>query len=284
MTLPEPTPNMPDMSQQLTIAVDLARKAGRLIMDIYNTDFEVAYKGVSDPVTEADKRANDLIVEGLHQQFPDDLIVAEESPPPENIQNTRLVWYVDPLDGTKEFIARNGEFSVMIGLALDGQACLGVVYRPDKDILYAGITDQQAWIGESNGIRTPLRTNNTMHPHELSLVVSRSHRNPSIDQIKEFIGLDRELSSGSVGLKIGLIASGKADVYVEPAPYTSVWDACAPEAILRGAGGRFTDLSGHPMFYDPMSLKNTRGLVGTNGACHDQVIQSISPVTKQFLG
>ena len=284
MTLPEPTPNMPDMSTQLTLAVELARTAGRHIMDIYHTDFEVAYKGVSDPVTEADRRANDLIVKGIRQQFPDDLIVAEESPPPEKSQETRFVWYVDPLDGTKEFIAKNGEFSVMIGLAIDGHACLGVVYRPDTNILYAGITDQQAWIEESNGIRRPLRTNTTMQPHEWSLVVSRSHRNPSIDQIKGYIGLDRELSSGSVGLKIGLIASGKADIYVEPAPYTSVWDACAPEAILRGAGGRFTDLSGHPMVYNPMSLKNTRGIVGTNGACHDHVIQSISPVTKQFLG
>ena len=284
MTLPGQPPNMPDMSRQVTTAVDLARKAGRVIMEIYHTEFEVAYKGASDPVTEADKRANDLIVTGLHQQFPNDLIVAEESPPPDHIPNSRFVWYVDPLDGTKEFIARNGEFSVMIGLALDGHACLGVVYRPDKNIMYTGITDQQAWIEESNGNRTPLRTNATIRPPELSLVVSRSHRNSSIDQIKGFIGLDRELTSGSVGLKIGLIAAGKADIYVEPAPYTSVWDACAPEAILRGAGGRFTDLSGQPMFYNPMSLKNTRGIVGTNGACHDHVIQSISPVTKQFLG
>ena len=75
----------------------MARKAGRLIMDIYHTGFEVAYKGISDPVTEADKRANDLIVAGLHQQFPNDLIVAEESPPPETTQDTRFVWFVDPL-------------------------------------------------------------------------------------------------------------------------------------------------------------------------------------------
>ena len=273
---------MTDYTQQLFTAVELARQAGHLILEIYDTDFSVAYKGKSDPVTEADQRANDLIVDGLNRHFPNDLIVAEESVPPNEPLPSDFVWYVDPLDGTKEFIAKNGEFSVMIGLTLNGQACLGVVYRPDKDILYAGIPDQQAWM-ESNGIRQSLRTGRSTNPHTLSLVVSRSHRNPSIGEIKEAIGLHDEITSGSVGLKIGLIASGQADVYIEPGPYTSAWDACAPEAILRGAGGRFTDIVGNPIHYSPNSLKNTHGLVGTNGSCHDHVIQAISPIVKRLV-
>ena len=168
----------------------------------------------------------------------------------------------------------------MIGLALNGQACLGVVYRPDKDILYTGISEQQAWI-EFSGNKKPLRTNSHTNPRDLSLVVSRSHRHASMEEIKKAIGLHHEITSGSVGLKIGLIANGQADVYIEPAPYTSVWDACAPEAILRGAGGRFTDISGNPIRYDPTTLKNTHGLVGTNGSCHDQVIQAISSIVKE---
>jgi 3'(2'), 5'-bisphosphate nucleotidase len=273
---------MSDYSHQLQTAVELARQAGRLILEIYATDFSVAYKGQSDPVTEADQRANDLIVEGLRRQFPQDLIVAEESSLPGEFLNTDFVWYVDPLDGTKEFIAKNGEFSVMIGLALKGQACLGVVYRPDKDILYTGISDQQAWI-ESAGNKKPLRTNSNTNSRDLALVVSRSHRNASMGEIKKAIGLHHEITSGSVGLKIGLIANGQADVYIEPAPYTSVWDACAPEAILRGAGGRFTDIFGNPIRYDPTTLKNTHGLVGTNGSCHDQVIEAIAPIVKRLV-
>ena len=113
---------MRDYTYQLTSAAELARKAGQIIMDIYSTDFSVAYKGEADPVTEADKRANEFIVEGLNRLFPHDLIVAEESAQIENARGTGPVWYVDPLDGTKEFISRNGEFSVMIGLALDGHA------------------------------------------------------------------------------------------------------------------------------------------------------------------
>lgn len=268
---------MPNYAPQLQIAVELARQAGRLILEIYDTEFSVAYKGESDPVTEADRRANDLIVEGLQQNYPQDLIVAEESSPPKNPSPTDFVWYVDPLDGTKEFIAKNGEFSVMIGLALNGEACLGVVYRPDKDILYTGISEQGSWI-EIAGEKHPLQTNSHTHPRDLSLVVSRSHRNPSMEEIKTAIGLHHEIISGSVGLKIGLIASGQADVYIEPGPYTSAWDACAPEAILRGAGGRFSDIFGNRIHYHPTILKNIHGLVGTNGNCHDQVIQAISPI------
>ncbi len=273
---------MQDFSFQLQIAVELARQAGGLILEIYDTDFAVAYKSQSDPVTEADKRANELIVEGIRRHFPRDLIVAEESPPPKESLNADFVWYVDPLDGTKEFIAKNGEFSVMIGLALKGQACLGVVYRPDKDILYTGISEQQSWI-EIAGDKRLLRTNRHTNPRELSLVVSRSHRNPLMGEIKSAIGLQEEIPSGSVGLKIGLIASGQADVYLEPGPYTSTWDACAPDAILRGAGGRFSDILGNPIRYIPTTVKNTHGLVGTNGSCHDQVIQAIAPIVKRLV-
>ena len=104
------------------MAVELARRAGQAVMDVYATDFAVASKGHNDPVTEADRQANDLIVTGLKEAFPRDTVVAEESPPPDDLPASGRVWYVDPLDGTKEFIARNGEFSVMIGLAVNGQA------------------------------------------------------------------------------------------------------------------------------------------------------------------
>ena len=267
---------MPDFSHQLQIAKDLARQAGRLILEVYETEFSVSYKGKADPVTEADKRANDLIVEGIHREFPNDLIIAEESSPPKEIGNQESVWYVDPLDGTKEFIAKNGEFSVMIGMALNGHACLGIVYRPDKEILYWGISDQEAWM-EVPGETLPLRTNKTTHPPDLSIVVSRSHRNPLIDDIKKAIGLQKELVSGSVGLKIGLIANGKTEVYIEPGPFTSVWDACAPEAILRGAGGRFTDIHGNPISYSPANLKKYDGPIRNEWALSQPGIKGPHP-------
>ncbi|MCA9471235.1 MAG: 3'(2'),5'-bisphosphate nucleotidase CysQ [Nitrospirales bacterium] len=274
---------MHSLSSEVSIASDLAKQAGTLIMDVSQSDFSVAYKKPSDPVTEADQRANTIIVEGLHRQFPEDLIVAEESPPPPDLSSRGRVWYVDPLDGTKEFINKNGEFSVMIGLAINGRAKLGVVYQPSEDRLYAGIADETAWMETATG-RTPLQTARQKTPELLTLIVSRSHRNPHIETIKQQTGISQEYSSGSVGLKIGLIARQKADVYIEPGPYTSLWDACAPEAIIRGAGGQFSDIYGNHILYGHDTLKNTKGLVATNGACHDVIIQSISSITEHIRG
>ena len=272
---------MTDFAKELTVAVELARKAGAAIMEVYATEFSVAYKGKNDPVTEADKRGNDLIVHGLEQAFPDDIIVAEESEKPDDNQTGNRVWYVDPVDGTKEFIAKNGEFSVMIGLAVNGQAKLGVVYRPDEDRLYAGIVDQEAWM-ETNGERTRLAVTSPEPSASITLTVSRSHRNPLLEKIGQDIGVGKEIPSGSVGLKIGLIARGLADVYMEPGPYTKLWDACGPEAILRAAGGQFTNILGEQLYYGLTQLKNTHGLVATNGAYHQKVIEALEPVAKEL--
>lgn len=269
------------MNQELSVAAQLARQAGQTVMDVYATDFAVAFKGENDPVTEADRLANDLIVKGLNEAFPLDTVVAEESPSPDGIPTSGRVWYVDPLDGTKDFIARNGEFSVMIGLAVNGQAQLGVVYQPEGDVLYAGVVDREAWM-EQRGIRSPLVIKEQDTGRPLTLTVSRSHRHPMVEKIGRALGVGKEIPSGSVGLKIGLIARGKADVYLEPGPYTKLWDSCAPEAILQAAGGQFTNVLGEPLTYGLKQLKNTHGLVATNGVYHEKVIKGLEPVAKEL--
>ncbi len=269
------------MKKELAVAMELARNAGQVAMDVYTTNFAVAYKGNNDPVTEADQQGNDLIVKGLQEAFPHDTVVAEESAPLEVIPTPRRVWYVDPLDGTKDFIARNGEFSVMIGLAVNGQAQLGVVYRPDEDVLYAGAVGHEAWM-EQQGILTPLVIEERDPGRSLILTVSRSHRHPLIKKIGQALGVGNEIPLGSVGLKIGLIARGEADVYLEPGPYTKLWDACAPEAILRAAGGQLTTILGQPLVYGFQQLANTHGLLATNGFCHERVVQSLRPVVDEL--
>jgi 3'(2'), 5'-bisphosphate nucleotidase len=118
--------------EDLDEVVSIARAAGEEIRKVYATDFEVAYKGENDPVTDADQRANALIVSRLRAAFPGDGIVAEESADKSDALGLGRVWYVDPLDGTKEFISKNGEFAVMIGLSIDGEARAGVVYHRRK--------------------------------------------------------------------------------------------------------------------------------------------------------
>ncbi len=278
------------MNKELSVAVQLARQAGQSVMAVYATDFAVASKGKNDPVTEADRQANDLIVKGLHEAFPLDTVVAEESPPSDGIPALGRVWYVDPLDGTKDFIARNGEFSVMIGLAVNGQAQLGVVYRPEGDVLYAGVVGSEAWM-ERRGIRSPLVIREQDSGRPLTLTVSRSHRHPMVEKIGLVLGVGNEIPSGSVGLKIGLIARGEADVYLEPGPYTKLWDSCAPEAILRAAGGEFTTILGQPLVYgESLSSRalvgnqfaNSHGLLASNGFCHERVVQALRPVVEEL--
>jgi 3'(2'), 5'-bisphosphate nucleotidase len=274
---------MPDLSREIEIASNLARKAGEVIMKIYQEEFMVTYKGVNDPVTQADQQANAIIVEGLHTNFPEDSIVAEESPLPSTSLTTGRVWYVDPLDGTKEFISRNGEFSIMIGLTIDARTKLGVVYWPPRDHLYAGITDEAAWV-EHHGIRQSLNATQSKRPPNISLVCSRSHRTPILSTIQQTLHVQDAQQMGSVGLKIAHIAQGGADVYIEPSPFTKAWDACAPEAILRGAGGCFTDIHGKPIQYGLNNFRNLHGLVGSTHDCHQRVIQALTGLCSSCEG
>ena len=266
---------MPDLSYEIEIASNLARKAGEVIMKIYHEDFAVMCKGINDPVTEADQQANTIIVEGLQAHFPQDSIVAEESPLPSTSLTQGRVWYVDPLDGTKEFIARNGEFSVMIGLTVDARTKLGVVYWPTGNHLYAGITDEAAWV-ELDGITRVLEAAQSKSPPNISLVTSRSHRSPLLATIHQTLNIHDEQRMGSVGLKIARIAQREADVYIEPGPFTKAWDACAPEAILRGAGGCFTDIHGNPIQYGLNNFRNLHGIVGSTQDCYQRVIQALT--------
>ena len=249
-------------------------------MEIYATDFGVAWKGKADPVTEADTRANTYIVDALRAAFPDDGIVAEETADQSDALRKGRCWYVDPLDGTKEFIAKNGEFSVMLGLAIDGASTLGVVYQPVKDKLYRGVVGSGAYV-EVSGKSTPLRVSELADPAALSLVASRSHRPPDIDALMAKLGITKEQASGSVGLKIGLIAERTADLYVHASDKSSAWDACGPEAVVRAAGGRFTDVGGEPFVYGGTDMKNRRGILACNSAAWDAVLPVVQSLAKE---
>jgi 3'(2'), 5'-bisphosphate nucleotidase len=260
------------LEKELENAKRVARDAGRILTRIYETDFGVAYKGASDPVTEADREANDYIVEQLRALHPEDGIVAEESPDRGDATGCGRVWYVDPLDGTKEFIAKNGEFSVMLGLAVDGRAVLGVVYQPVHDKLYAGVVGEGATLERAGDVHA-LSVSEVAEPAELRLVVSRSHRSDSTGDLVQRLGIRHETASGSVGLKVGLIAERSADLYVHISDRSSAWDACGPEAILRAAGGRFTDLAGDAYVYGAgPDLRNSRGILACNAAAFPSVL------------
>jgi len=267
------------LDRDLREAARIAKQAGSILMDIYATDFSVAYKTKSDPVTEADTRANTYIVEELRATFPTDGVVAEETEDQSDALKGGRCWYVDPVDGTKEFVAKNGEFAVMLGLAIDGVSTLGVVYQPQHDKLYAGIVGSGAYL-EERGERRELVVSNVADPSKLELVVSRSHRGKPIDDVKAKLGITQERKSGSVGLKVGLIAERRADLYVHMSNKSSQWDACGPEAVLKAAGGRFSDLGGHAYHYGGTDMRNNRGILACNAAAYDAVLPVVRKVAR----
>ncbi len=268
--------NRMDLPEVLLEIEALVRQAGDIVRRYHDLPDDIEYKGANDPVTAADKAVNDFLVDALTKAFPTDGILAEESKDDLHRLQQERIWCIDPLDGTKEFIARNGEFSIMVGLAVGGVATMGVVYQPILDIMYSGIRDQGSWFTTSAG-RDALYVSEIDNPAAMRLVVSRSHRNPITDGIKTSLGITQERISGSVGLKCGLIARSESDLYLHPAPGHKEWDLCAPEAILVGAGGKMTDSWGRPLRYNKEDVHNHGGLVASNGHAHQRIITLIAP-------
>jgi 3'(2'), 5'-bisphosphate nucleotidase len=261
----------------MAVAERIALEAAELVRGYHGRPLAVESKAGDEPVTEADRAANALIVERLRDAFPDDVVLSEEIPDDLSRLGRARVWMVDPIDGTRDFIMGQSGFVVMIGLAVDGRPEVGAVAHPLSRKVYAGAAGAGAWVSEPAGARTRLHTSSLARPPGIRLVASKSHRTGRIDAVKRALGIDDELNVGSVGLKIGLVAEGSRDLYVYTGGRTKIWDTCGPEAILRAAGGRLTDLDGRPLVYDQPELYNRRGIVASNGPLHDFVIETLAP-------
>jgi 3'(2'), 5'-bisphosphate nucleotidase len=270
---------------ELQGALELAREAGAAIMNFYQRPLQVDQKSTAEdfePVTEADRVANDLIVQRLTQAFPDDGILAEESVDTSRRLNKSRVWMIDPLDGTTGFINGNGDFAVQIGLAEDGECVLGVVYQPVNGVLYRAVRGHGSWIERPGVEAERTRVSSQKEIHSMRLAASRSHRSKRMDRVVKTLGVREEVRRGSVGVKVGLIVERQCDLYVHLSPRTKQWDTCAPEIILREAGGRITDLFGALLRYNSPEVQNRNGLVASNGAAHDEIIADLAPLLDEF--
>jgi 3'(2'), 5'-bisphosphate nucleotidase len=267
---------------ELTAMLRIAEVAARRVMEIYATEFVVELKGPEDPVTRADREANEIICRELADAFPSAAIVAEESAPEGDAELARLlaherVFFVDPVDGTREFADRNGEFAVMIGLAIGGRAVAGVVAIPADGRVLFGRVGGESFVApgfDALDARTKLAVSREIDPKRARAVVSRSHRSARLAPILERLGVTNEIAVGSVGLKVARVVTGEADIYVHPSGGAKLWDACAPAAILAGAGGTFTDVDGREIDFRAPALELTRGIAATNGVLHAAVIEA----------
>lgn len=264
------------MTGTVDTLLHIANEAATLVLEVYETPFSVDFKGPKDPVTAADRRANDFICRRLAEAYPGVPIVAEESDPETfaGYQTSERVFFVDPLDGTAEFVGRNGEFVVMIGLLDGARAAAGVIVAPAKQTAWAGTVGVGAWEIDASG-RRPIHVSAADRLDRSRVVSSRSHRSPTLERALALIGGRELVTLGSAGLKGAEIAAGRAEIYVGTGRAGKRWDACAVDALVTAAGGAFTDSFGSPIDYRSKSLVNDRGLVATNGTLHGAVIETL---------
>jgi 3'(2'), 5'-bisphosphate nucleotidase len=263
--------------RELDITREVAQKAGEIILSYYDTDYDVQMKVGQEPVTIADKSSSRYIVEALQTAFPRDLVVSEECDLPGGVRNHDRVWIIDPVDGTKEFIKHNGEFSVMIGLVEEGVPVVGVVYQPVTGYLYWAARGQGSFSLRDQQTQA-LHVSRHQHFHELCIAASRSHLTQELRELYSRLGISEIIRSGSVGLKLAMIARQTCDVYLNLSGMTSCWDTCAPEIILTEAGGRVSNLSGTLLDYSFQQLKNHNGVVASNAIVHERLLERIHVV------
>jgi 3'(2'), 5'-bisphosphate nucleotidase len=257
-----------------------ARAAGETVMETYRApSLAVDYKASGEPVTAADRRANRVLVERLNQAFPGIPVVAEESEPAsfQRFREAERVLFVDPLDGTQEFVQRNGEFATMIGLVEGSRAVAGAIFAPAMGATWIGAVGLGAWRVDSPVERwIPVRSSATDALASARILASRSHRSAELERALASLGAREVRSLGSAGLKGARVAEGLVDAYVETSAGTKRWDACALDALVTAAGGRVSDATGTPIDYRGPSLANERGLIASNGLIHEAILARLA--------
>jgi len=235
--------------------IKIAQKAGDEILRIYNREFEINYKDDKSPLTEADKKSNEIICSELQKLFPDIPILSEENKMIDynERKNWEYYWCIDPLDGTKEFIKKNGEFTVNIGLIYKREPVLGIVYAPVIDALYYAKKNEGAYL---NNNKLPLKENNNKN-EIMYVVASKSHLSEETQKFIDKLETKKieQISKGS-SLKLCMVAEGTADIYPRLAP-TMEWDTAAADAIVREAGKMTYQYENNkPLVYNKENLLN----------------------------
>ena len=275
------------LETELQAAINAAREASEIILEYYSRDLvaqqKIGVDNFAEPVTIADKAASRSIVSSLTATFPTDFILSEEEiDHPQDRTDNRRVWMIDPIDGTWGFIKKDGDFGVQIGLTENGEAILGVVFLPVHNQLFYAARGTGAFLIEGDDAPKPLEVSAKTDFKEMTIAVSRNHLSPKMTRVSQDFRFKAVVQRGSVGLKVGLIARARADLYMHLSPRTKFWDSCAPQLILEEAGGRMTDLFGTPLRYDLTDVQNHNGLLASNGAAHDAAVNKLRPLLNEF--
>lgn len=265
------------LDREKTTAMSAARAAGARIQAVYETNYRVDYKHNDSPVTVADREANHKIHQIIHQAFPHDGWLSEETTDSPARLSKRRVWVVDPLDGTKEFIDKIPEFAVSIGLTEDGWPILGVIYYPALDELVWAARGRGAWHRTSTAGETPLRVSPTGRLVNATVLSSRSETKRG--EWKPFRSLFHARPAGGMAHKLAMIAKGEADATFTLVPKNE-WDVCAGAVLIEEAGGTLTTLGGKPVRFNQATTL-LQGLVASNRLLHPQLMAVVTPHLKE---
>lgn len=266
---------------ELEIIKNLSIEAGNILMSYRNKNLSIeTKKDKYDLVTEADRASDTFLLKKLSELFPNDQVLTEESQDTIKDYSGR-VWMVDPLDGTKHYIAGYDGFSVMIGLAIDGKPELGVVYAPARELLYWAEKDKGAFKQKINNEPKKLKVSKIDNILDSRLVIRyrRGEVRPT-DSFIDALLVKQKIPEASVGLKLGKIAEGKADAVFNLNTRANKWDYCAPEIILREAGGTLSDLEGNSLDYLLLENKFKVMTVASNQLLQKVLLQRINDYFK----
>lgn len=262
---------------ELAVAMEAVRKAGEYLKDAYER-FEVIPDAPASISTDADRMSQDIILKHLSSHFPGDALCAEEATT--SLRNAKQsgerVWVVDPIDGTRGFARKNGEFSVMVGLLDRGEIALGIVQQPATGRWTFATRGGGCWKRDGNGTeaeRCQVRTVRDLR--EATLTQSRSREPGKQSKWAAAIQPARIVESYSAGIKLALVARGEADLYLNTYEAFSDWDICAGHILVTEAGGKVTGTGGETIVYGAANWKQTSGLLATNGLLHEAALKVI---------
>jgi 3'(2'), 5'-bisphosphate nucleotidase len=281
------------LAHELAVALDAVQRCGELALAMQAegaASLQTAEKANDQgPVTRADLAVEKLLLDALHEHFPDDAILAEESAGSSSWAAHDRVWMIDPIDGTKDFAEGDPSWAIHVALTIGGRPALGIVHEPaHRRMCWAVdyLETRKAWCRRDAENCAEALHGLGRHLPQWRLVTSKSHRSERLDAIMQRLEItaDQTLRTASTGVKLAMVARGAAEMYVHPTLGTKLWDSAAPQVVLHASGGRLTDMLGEPLVYDTTVVDNRRGLLASQvGTDHDALVERLRPLVEQWF-
>lgn len=258
-----------DFLPEAYLAANTAIDCGKIIMKIYKKEFQTTFKNKREYITEADIKSNYLIQKKISPtNYP---ILSEESIDDKKRLESDLIWIIDPLDGTADFVNKTGEFTLMISLVKNQKPILGVIYWPTKQVLYLAQKDKGAF-QLKNKKWSKISVSDILNIEKCRVIMSRHHISKTEKKFLEYMNIKNYSQKGS-SLKVVEIASGNAEIYFTITNKIKQWDTCASYCLIKEAGGNITDLNGNDLQYNIDEVNHKNGILVTNGFIHKKLVE-----------